>query len=188
VAASSKSAARAPPGVSEIEEREIIRDYRHQHAVVWLWLAARVGKFGAAQEILTPRLMRARDQTDAAAPHPRWPTATHRPSRRRPRYGTRIPRVSPEQPGPIHYPDLMLTFTQSRVAIELQITQPAPRKLETKIAAYGEDPRIEVIVYLTLNDQIANPLRAAAAQRGLSHTTRIHRAQWGQHTPMTIAD
>jgi hypothetical protein len=93
---------------------EIIRNYRHQHGVVWLWLAARIGKYGDAQEILTPRVMRARDQADAAAPHPRWPTATHRPSRRRPRYGIRIPSDDPDQPAHIHYPDLMLTFGESR--------------------------------------------------------------------------
>src|SRR5205807_2339860 len=83
-------------------------DFVHEVGVDWLWLAIREGRFGAMNEVITARELRARDR------------AGHRAD---PPLAVRLGGPGRHGLERLHYPDLLLvTAGGQRVAVELELT------------------------------------------------------------------
>lgn len=135
-----------------------LRAYQHDVGVAWLWLAARGGTFGALREILAERTLRSRDGARESGVEP---------------LGVRLGGLGPRGLERLHYPDLLLTTADGRrVALELELTPKGRVRLETILAGYGSDPRVDAAVYLVESGTIARPVQAAARRLGVS--SRVH--------------
>jgi hypothetical protein len=111
-----------------------VRSYEHDVGVAWLWLAARRGTFGPWREILGERRLRSHDASRDAGAEP---------------LAVRLGGVGPRGRERLHYPDLLLrTADGRRVALELELSPKGRVRLETILAGYGGDPRIDGVVYL----------------------------------------
>ena len=142
-----------------------LHSYEHDVGLAWLWLAARRGTFGALSEILAERTLRSRDgarETDVTEP-----------------LGLRLGGTGPGGRERLHYPDLLLrTADGRRVALELELSPKGRTKLETILAGYGADPRIDGVVYLVKSQSVARSVEGAARKLGLSHLVHLQRVRY----------
>jgi hypothetical protein len=141
-----------------------LRVYAHDVGVAWLWLAARNGTFGALAETVSERRMRSHDARRDSDPRPPEPL------------GVRLGGVGPRGQERLHYPDLLLrTADDRRIALELELSAKGRTRLETILAAYGADPRIDGVVYLVDKAAVARSVTAAARRLGVSSRLHIQR-------------
>jgi hypothetical protein len=125
-----------------------LRSYEHDVGVAWLWLAARNGSFGPISEIVAERQLRSHDEA---------------PERAGPPMAVRLGGYGPGGRERLHYPDLLLHRPDGRrIAVELELTNKGPKRLERILAGYGADPRTDAVLYLVPNRTIGNSVVAAA--------------------------
>ncbi len=154
---------------------------QHDLGVAWLHLAALAGRFGPLTEIVTEREMRSHDgrrdrdtqdhggrSRDRDARDPGGP------------YGVRIPGGGPAGRERLHYPDLLLRTTSGHtVAIELELSSKQRTRREGILGAYGADPRIDAVLYLSDKASVQQAVRASARRLGLSSLVHVQRCAWG---------
>jgi hypothetical protein len=139
--------------------REDLRSHDHDVGVAWLWLAARDGAFGPLEEVLAERRMRSRDAGRDPQAEP---------------FGVRLGGAGPRGGERLHYPDLLLrTADGGRLALELELSPKGRARLETILAGYGADRRIDRVVYLVENRGLARKIASAARQVGVSDVVFI---------------
>ena len=163
---------------------ETIREHRHDMSLPWLTLLAQRGGLGTVERVVTERAMRHHDAIQRLREQHR-PQPDSEPDDE-PIYGVALG-TGRDKTVVRHYPDLMLTTPQGRVAIELQARQPAPHQLATQIVAYGADPHIVTALYLVDNPQIGETVQTTAARLGLSNPTHVQTFEFGKDTPVTTA-
>jgi hypothetical protein len=130
-----------------------LRSYRHDVGVVWLWLAAWRGSFGAAERVLSERQMRARDQ--AAEGYGEW-------------FAVPLGGYGPGGQPRVHYPDVALVREDgSRLALELELTLKSRARLEAILVGYAHERRIAGVVYLTDKQPIHAAVLAGSRAVGL---------------------
>jgi DNA-binding transcriptional ArsR family regulator len=146
----------APPRIE-------LRTYAHDVGVAWLWLAARGGTFGPLHEVVGERRLRSHDGARSPEVEPLW---------------VRLGGVGPRGRERLHYPDLLLrTADGRRIALELELSSKGRVRLETILAGYGADPRIDGVVYLVERPAIARAVRDAARRLGLSDRVHVQRVR-----------
>src|SRR5581483_8244112 len=129
--------------------------YRHDVGVAWLAAAARQGIFGELAQIVSERTMRSEDRRAD-----RLPDA--------PTHGVRVGHGACAR---LHYPDLtVVTASGHQVAFELELSTKSPRRRERILAAYADDPRIEVVLYLVPTRAAARAIARSAARVGAADT------------------
>jgi hypothetical protein len=139
--------------------------YRHDEALAWLMLAARRGRFGPVQDVISERRMRSHDAKTQA---------------RGARYGVRLGGIGPGGRERLHYPDLVLvTGSGHRVAFELELSSKARDRRERILAGYGADRRIDAVVYLVDRAGVREAIRRSAARVGISDIVRIQTVALG---------
>lgn len=139
--------------------------YRHDVGVAWLTVAAHRGAFGELSEIVGERRMRSEDGR-----------ADRRPDR--PLHGVRLGPGPRERPR-LHYPDLtVVTAGGHRVAFELELSTKEPARRERILAAYGADPRIDVVVYLVNSSAAGRAIERSAARVGARSKVQVQRFAW----------
>jgi hypothetical protein len=123
-----------------------LRTYRHDLGVVWLWLAAREGRLGPVNRLLTEREMRSHDQRQGKTGFERFGVPVEgydRSGRRR-----------------VHYPDVLVVASDGgRVALELELSLKSRRRLEGILVGYGGEPRLTGVVYVTDSRSVAGAVR-----------------------------
>jgi hypothetical protein len=138
--------------------------YRHDIGVAWLWLAARSGTWGPLREVLAERRMRSVDATRQSGEAP---------------LSVRLGGLGPGGRERLHYPDLLLiTPGGHRIALELELSRKGRSQRERILAAYGADPRIDVVLYLVEDAAIAHALAASAQRMGTSDRVQIQPVRW----------
>jgi len=143
----------APPALN-------LAEYRHDVGVGWLWLAARAGRFGAPRELLTERVMQARDEALTLTGE-------------RPRAGIGVGIFGATGRVRSHYPDLLVALRSGgHVAVELELTTKSAPRTAAIMSAYASDARISTVVYLAGAETTARALQRAAAQAGIAE--RVH--------------
>jgi hypothetical protein len=136
-----------------------MRCYEHDVGVAWLWLAARAGTFGPVSEIIAERRLRSHDAAREREGEP---------------LGVRLGGVGPRGQERLHYPDLLLrTADGRRIALELELSSKWRPRLETILAGYGADPRIDGVVYLAASRSVARSVQAAARRLGVSSLVHL---------------
>jgi hypothetical protein len=137
--------------------------YRHDVGVAWLAAGARRGVFGGLSEIVSERTMRSEDRR------------ADRPAEA-PLHGVRL---GHGEPGRLHYPDLtVVTGSGHRVAFELELSTKSPRRRERILAAYADDPRVDVVVYLVPTRAAGEAIARSAARVGAADMVRAQRFTW----------
>lgn len=145
--------------------------YGHDVGLGWLMLAARRGRFGPVQEVVSERRMRSDDGRRASEA---------RAGAGRERHGVRLGGVGPGGRERLHYPDLVLvTASGHRIAFELELTSKPARRRETILAAYGGDRRIDAVVYLVTSPAAGRAVERSARRVGISDLVRVHRVSLG---------
>jgi hypothetical protein len=140
-----------------------MRCYAHDVGVAWLWLAARAGTFGPLSEIIGERRLRSHDAAREPADEP---------------LGVRLGGAGPRGQERLHYPDLLLrTADGRRVALELELSPKWRPRLETILAGYGADPRIDGVVYLLAGHSVARSVQAAARRLGIGSLVHLQRVR-----------
>ena len=133
--------------------------YHHELGVGWLQVAARRGRFGPLQAVVSERRMRSDDG---------------RPAEGRQRHGVRLGGVGPRGRDRLHYPDLvLLTDTGHRIAFELELTSKARPRREGILAGYAADPRIDMVIYLVDRPATGRAITQSAERLGMSHLVRV---------------
>ena len=149
--------------------REDLRCYAHDVGVAWLWLAAARGAFGAGATVVGERRMRSLD--GAAEP-------------RSDPYGVGVGGLGPAGAERRHYPDLLLIRPDgSRLALELELSAKGRLRREGILAAYGADPRIRGVLYLTDRPAVARAISCTAASLGVASLVHVQRMSWGGARP-----
>ncbi len=149
-----------------------LRTYMHDVGAAWLWLAASRGTFGPVAEIFSERQMRSLDGL------PRIPGLTL-DDRDVGRCGVRLWEVGAGGHERLHYPDLLLaTLDGGRIALELELSQKSPGRLDRIMSGYGADQRVDAVLYLVNGSQIARNLEAAAARAGTSSLVHVQPFDW----------
>jgi hypothetical protein len=142
-----------------------LRCYDHDVGVAWLWLAARTGAFGELRQVLSERRLRSHDGGQDGRADP---------------LGVRLGGVGPGGGVRLHYPDLMLTDTGGhRIALELELSGKGRTRLEGILGGYAVDARVDAVVYLTDDRQVAHRVRAAARKLGISSLVRVAPVSFG---------
>jgi hypothetical protein len=150
-----------------------LSSYQHDVGVAWLWLAAHRGTFGHLSEIVGERRLRSHD---AAREPDVAPLAV------------RLGGVGPRGRERLHYPDLTLTTADGRrVALELELSSKGRTRLESILAGYGADPRIDGVVYLVERQVVARAVRDAARRVGVSRLVHLQRVRSTVSSPATTA-
>jgi hypothetical protein len=135
-----------------------LRTYGHDLGVVSLAVAAEHDRLGAVDRVWSEREMRSHDQRPETGllfgvPLGLWD-----------RYGR--PRV--------HYPDLVLTGPGGgRIAVELELSMKGRKRLEGILAAYGSQPGITEVLYLTDQPGIQARVREIVAAFGLEQLVSV---------------
>jgi hypothetical protein len=130
-----------------------VATHRHDAGLGWLMLAARAGRFGTPERIISEREMRSHDGRAGEGDH---------------RYGVRLPGVGPGGRERLHYPDMVLvTATGHRVAFELELSTKEPERRERILNAYALDHRIDAVVYLVDRAATRRALERSVARLGL---------------------
>jgi hypothetical protein len=133
--------------------------YEHDVGLAWLWLTARTGAFGSLRGIVSERHMRSHDRRTAD---------------RAERYGVRLGGVGPAGQERLHYPDLVLeTASGRRVAVELELSGKGQARLQTILAGYAADPRIDAIVYMVERPNLAANIRRTVSRMGISDLVHV---------------
>jgi hypothetical protein len=165
---------------SELPAPEFEPRYRHDVGVAWMWLAARGGAWGPTERIMTEREMRSRDQ--------RRFQGTGDDSRRD-QTQSAAPlgiRFSDDDKGRLHYPDLLLIRGRRRVAVELQLAAPSPRRLRRILSGYGVDKRVSAILFAIVDPNVGNLVRSAAAEVDGPPAIHIQPAKFDDVTPYPV--
>jgi hypothetical protein len=150
--------------------------YQHDLGMAWIWLAASREAFGRAEEIISERAMRSHDGARAGAVAGDQAIAIGGDGRP---FGVRLSGVGPRGRIGLHYPDLLLVGRGGeRVAIELELSSKGPRRLESILAAYGADRRINAVLYLAEKPGIRRDVQAAAARLGISDLVHVQTVAW----------
>jgi len=149
--------------------REDLRCYAHDVGVAWLWLAAARDALGPTGAIVGERRMRSLDGAAEPGAEP---------------HGVRLGGLGPGGLERRHYPDLLLVRPDgSRVAIELELSAKGRVRREGILAAYGADPRIRSVLYLTDRPAVARAISSSAAGLGLASIVHVQRLSWGGPRP-----
>jgi hypothetical protein len=142
-----------------------LRCYDHDVGVAWLWLAAQRGAFGDLVEVTAERRLRSHDAGQDGRADP---------------LGVRLGGVGPGGRARLHYPDLVLTDTGGhRIALELELSSKGRTRLERILAGYCADARVDAVVYLTDDLDIARQVRAAARKVGISPLVHVQKVSFG---------
>jgi hypothetical protein len=72
--------------------------------------------------------------------------------------------------------------SSGRVAVELQLALPSPRRLRQILIGYGADSRVSVVLFLVVDPQIGCRVESASAQVGIWPIVRVHPARFGRET------
>jgi hypothetical protein len=145
----------------------------HDIGVAWLWLAARRGTFGALREVVSERVMRSRDGTDAHAARITG-RSEHEP------FGVRLSGQGPGGRPRLHYPDLLLVGRDGhRIAVELELSSKGRRRRHQIIGGYASDPRICAVLYLVEDQRIAREVQGAARRFGAQRRVLVQRVRMG---------
>lgn len=149
--------------------REDLRCYAHDVGVAWLWLAAGRGAFGPVRTVVGERRMRSHDGASESGAD---------------RYGVRLGGLGPAGAERRHYPDLLLIGPHgSRVALELELSAKGRLRREGILAAYGADPRIRGVLYVTDRPAVARAISSSAASLGVASIVHVQRLSWGGARP-----
>jgi hypothetical protein len=140
-----------------------LAEYRHDVGLAWLHVAAHRGRFGEVAQLVSERRMRSEDRRADRPPDT-------------PRHGVALwPGRGPR----LHYPDLALvTAGGHRVAFELELSTKAPAHRERILAAYGADPRVDVVVYLVPTRAAGEAILRSATRAGARDKLRVQRFAW----------
>lgn len=150
-----------------------LRGYRHDVGAAWLWLAARRGCFGPAQEVFSERLVRSRDRPGHRS---RTPLAV------------RLDGAGPGGGERLHYPDLVLACGDGRrIALELELTGKGRVRRERILTAYGADPGIAGVLYLVEDRRLGASLGAAARRLGLEALVHVQAIEMPSAGPSSLA-
>jgi hypothetical protein len=175
-----------PAGLSSIRSDlappEFDPRYRHDVGVAWVWLAATRGTFGTLDRVVTEREMREADQK-WSEPGGLDGDVAGRPAADvgAPPFGVPVTGVDGDRSR--HYPDLLL-IGRGRVAVELQLALPSPRRLREILVGYGADARVWAVLFLVVDPEIAGRVESAAAQLGISQMVQVQPAKFGtKETP-----
>jgi hypothetical protein len=142
------------------------QNFAHEVGMAWVSLAARRGLWGEMREVISERQMRSADGVSGTPQEP---------------MGVRLGGFGPAGKRRLHYPDmLLLTPGGQRIAFELELTHKSRTRLETIIAGYASDRRIDAVVYLVENPAIARKVQRAAASYGVGHMVHVQGAKWAE--------
>lgn len=142
--------------------------YEHDLGVVWLWLAARHGRFGPVREIVGERRLRSQDASE----------------RRATPCGVRLGGVGPGGRERLHYPDLLLvTPAGQRIAVELELSAKGRSRREGILAGYGADRRIDAVLYLVKDRRTGQPIRDSARRLGIGELVHVQQVRWAGPPP-----
>lgn len=161
---------------SELPPPEFGPRYRHDVGVAWMWLAARGGAWGRTERIMTEREMRSIDedrQHDGQATKAGHAQAQSDSARKS--FGIRLPLDDGSR---LYYPDLLLVRGRRRVAVELQLATPSPRRLRQVLSGYSADERVSAILFEVVDPGIGHALRSAASQLENPPIVHIQPARW----------
>lgn len=146
--------------------------YRHDMGVAWAWLAARAGRWGEAETILSERTLRSRDRIIG-------PEGTGGG-----RLAVRLPGTGPAGRPRLHYPDLVIGLTGGRrLAVELEISGKGARRLATILRGYVGDPRVDGILYLVDQPATSRAVQGAARAAGACPLLRLEPFSWTGRGP-----
>jgi hypothetical protein len=160
-----------------------VRSYEHDVGLAWLWLAAHRGTFGPLREILSERRLRSHDAARGFDAHPPSPAAYAVEP-----LGVRLGGVGSRGRERLHYPDLLLrTSDGRRIALELELSSKGRVRLESILAGYGADPRIDGVVYLVERQSVARAVEDAARQVGVAGLVHLHRVRATVSSPAAAA-
>jgi DNA-binding MarR family transcriptional regulator len=133
----------------------------HDVGLAWLYLAARVGKFGTASAVHSEREMRSQDA---------------RADRDGPPHAVRLGGYDGHGRERLHYPDLVVELASGhRIAFELELTGKDTRRREKILSGYAADGRIDAVVYLAEDRAIQRNVQASAARLGISSRVIVQR-------------
>jgi DNA-binding CsgD family transcriptional regulator len=139
--------------------------HRHDAGLGWLVLAARAGRFGPLEQVISERRMRSHDG---------------RAEERSQRYGVYLGGVGEAGRDRVHYPDLVLvTRSGHRVAFELELSTKEVARRERILAGYAADRRIDAVVYLVERPSVGRAIERSVARMGISHLVRVQRVSMG---------
>ena len=152
--------------------------YRHDAGAGWLWLAAtKGGNFGPVEQVLSEREMRARDtrrSADALEAERRRPTpVTTQPTG--PWFGVRPGGIEAPPSTGLHYPDLLLTTSEGRVPIELELSRPNAEQLSATMSAYAAQSNIRGVLYMTDDPRVARVIETVSGRLGISPLIHLQR-------------
>jgi hypothetical protein len=140
----------------------------HDVGLAWLYLAAGMGKFGAARAVLSEREMRSQDA---------------RAERDGPPHAVRLGGYDGHGRERLHYPDLVVELASGhRIAFELELTGKDTRRREKILSGYAADRRIDAVVYLAEDPAIQRNVRASAARLGISSRVIVQRCAFPEPT------
>lgn len=143
--------------------------HRHDIGLAWLMLAARAGRFGALNRVISEREMRSADG---------------RTEDRARRHGVYLGGVGPAGRDRRHYPDLVVvTETGHRVAFELELSTKEVARRERILAGYAVDRRIDAVVYLVERASVGRAIERSAARMGICDLVRVQRVDPAPGTP-----
>lgn len=143
-----------------------VATYHHEEALGWLMLAARRGRFGPLQDVVSERRMRSEDG---------------RHTDRETRHGVRLGGVGPNGRERLHYPDMVVvTDSGHRVAFELELTGKGRERRERILAGYAADRRIDAVIYLVDRPGVGQAIERSAARIGISDLVRVQNVRVGK--------
>ena len=139
------------------------------------------GRFGPLRAIVSERRMRSADGRAALEPGAR-------DGERAQPFGVRLGGAGPGGRPRLHYPDLLLvTASGRRAAVELELSAKHRPRLETILAGYGADRRIDAVLYLADRVTIARAVARGAARVGAADLVSVQRLGWGGPRPTLAA-
>jgi hypothetical protein len=95
------------------------------------------------------------------------------------RFGLRAVGFGPRGGALTHYPDLLIdTAAGHRIAVELELTTKGRARLDTILRRYAADPRIDAVLYLVDDPQVARGVQSAVARTGTSALVHVQMARW----------
>jgi hypothetical protein len=164
---------------SELPSPEFDPRYRQDVGVGWMWLAARGGAWGPADRIMTEREMRSHDKR---RPQDSQGVGVGHDSQQLqtltgPPLGIRV--SDDDDESRLHYPDLLLIRGRRRVAIELQLAAPSPRRLGRVLSGYGAYEWISAILFLVGDPAIGDAVRSTAVKLESPPVVHIQPARFG---------
>jgi hypothetical protein len=170
---------------SELPPPDFDPRYRHDVGAAWMWLAARGGAWGPAERIMTKREMRSRDQRRSQGSRGAsfGEVSLEHQAQTAPLLGIRVTSDSKSR---LHYPDLLLVRGRRRVAIELQLAAPSPRRLSQVLSCYGADQRIGTILFAVVDPIVAKLVRSAAANVQRPPVIHVQLARFDDVTPYPV--